>query len=161
MRASPSLSQLWQPHSGLCHLCRACEQQREAALQASGAKSCMPPKALRCRGSPSAAQVVLRGTFQFSLRTKTGTHYSGRCAWRVPVMAARRGTVYGDVGRVPRFPHISQLTVLPLYVTLSVCGEICLRLVPFHSDTLILKTRPTGLRVAPSALPRASCGHSR
>ena len=28
MRASPSLSQLWQPHSGLCHLCRVCEQQR-------------------------------------------------------------------------------------------------------------------------------------
>ena len=35
------------------------------------------------------------------------------------------------------------------------------RLVPFHSDTLILKTRPTELRVAPSALPRASCGHGR
>ena len=34
-------------------------------------------------------------------------------------------------------------------------------LVPIHSDTLILKTRPTELRVAPSALPRASCGHGR
>ena len=34
-------------------------------------------------------------------------------------------------------------------------------LVPFHSDTLILKTSPTELRVAPSALPRAPCGHGR
>ena len=31
MRASPSLSQLWQPHSGLCHLCRACAQQRSCS----------------------------------------------------------------------------------------------------------------------------------
>ena len=34
-------------------------------------------------------------------------------------------------------------------------------LVPIHSDTLILKTRPTELRVAPSGAPRASCGHGR
>ena len=31
MRASPSPSQLWQPHSRLCHLCRACEQQRSCS----------------------------------------------------------------------------------------------------------------------------------
>ena len=31
MRASPSLSQLWQPHSRLCQLCRACEQQRSCS----------------------------------------------------------------------------------------------------------------------------------
>ena len=31
----------------------------------------------------------------------------------------------------------------------------------FHSDTLILKTSPTELRVASSALPRAPCGHGR
>ena len=34
-------------------------------------------------------------------------------------------------------------------------------LVPFHSDTLILKTSPTELRVALSALPRTPCGHGR
>ena len=28
MRASPSPSQLWQPHSRLCQLCSVCEQQR-------------------------------------------------------------------------------------------------------------------------------------
>ena len=33
-------------------------------------------------------------------------------AGRVPVIAARRGTVCGEVGRVPRFP---QLTVRSLY----------------------------------------------
>ena len=31
MRASPSLSQLWQPHSRLCQLCRGCEQQRSCS----------------------------------------------------------------------------------------------------------------------------------
>ena len=31
MRASPSLSQLWQPHSRLCQLCRVCEQQRSCS----------------------------------------------------------------------------------------------------------------------------------
>ena len=38
---------------------------------------------------------------------------------------------------------------------------IAIGLVPIHSDTLILKTRPTELRVAPSGIPRASCGHGR
>ena len=33
--------------------------------------------------------------------------------------------------------------------------KMTVRLVPFHSDTLILKTSPTELRVASSALPRA------
>ena len=32
---------------------------------------------------------------------------------------------------------------------------------PIHSDTLILKTHPTELCVAPSALPRAPSGHGR
>ena len=31
MRAIPSLSQLWQPHSRLCQLCRVCEQQRSCS----------------------------------------------------------------------------------------------------------------------------------
>ena len=51
----------------------------------------------------------------------------------------------------------SQLCTRALIGSLS-CG---LWLVPIHSDTLILKTRPTELRVAPSALPRAPCGHGR
>ena len=42
-----------------------------------------------------------------------------------------------------------------------VYGSLSYRLVPFQDDTLILKTRPTELRVAPSALPRAPCGHGR
>ena len=40
-------------------------------------------------------------------------------------------------------------------------ARVSLRLVQFHSDTLKLKTSPTELRVAPSALPRAPCGHGR
>ena len=45
----------------------------------------------------------------------------------VPVLAARRGTVCGEVGRVPRFP---QLTVHTLYSLAAVLHTLCLERCP-------------------------------
>ena len=58
MRASPSLSQLWQPHSRLCHLCRACEQQRSCSPSFRRKELHAPCHRRRCRGSPSAANQI-------------------------------------------------------------------------------------------------------
>ena len=79
---------------------------RGAALQASGAKSCMPPKAL--------SEVAERGadwmedTVTVDERVGLFTPDKDRCTadgmGRAAVIAARRGTVCGEVGRVLRFP---------------------------------------------------------
>ena len=99
MRASPSLSQLWQPHSRLCQLCRVCEQQR----------SCSPGFCRKeLHATESAVEVRrarrrLRDTVTdervgvFTPDKDGGTHTS---RGRVAVLAARRGTVCGEVGRV-------------------------------------------------------------
>ena len=111
MRASPSLSQLWQPHTGLCHLCRACEQQR----------SCSPGFCRKELHATEGAVEVRRARRRledtvtdervglFTPDKKRGTADG---AGRAANLAARRGTVCGEVGRVPRFP---QLTVHTLY----------------------------------------------
>ena len=103
MRASPSLSQLWQPHSRLCQLCRVCEQQR----------SCSPGFCRKELHATEGAVEVRRARRRlgdtvtdervgvFTPDKDGGTHTScGRAA----VIVARRGTVCGEVGRVPRFP---------------------------------------------------------
>ena len=103
MRASPSLSQLWQPHSRLCQLCRVCEQQR----------SCSPGFCRKELHATESAVEVRRARRRledtvtdervglFTPDKDGDTHTS--CG-RVAVIAARRGTVCGEVGRVPRFP---------------------------------------------------------
>ena len=113
MRASPSLSQLWQPHSRLCQLCRVCEQQR----------SCSPGFCRKELHATESAVEVRRARRRledtvtdervglFTPDKDGDTHTS--CG-RVAVIAARRGTVCGEVGRVLRFP---QLTVRSLYST--------------------------------------------
>ena len=76
MRASPSLSQLWQPHSRLCQLCRVCEQQRSCSpgfcrkeLHATEGAVEVRRARRRNRGTrPTSPQTVPR------LATMTGTH---------------------------------------------------------------------------------------
>ena len=102
MRASPSLSQLWQPHSRLCQLCRVCEQQR----------SCSPGFCRKELHATEGAVEVRRARRRLEdtvtdervgvfTPDKDGDTADG--AGCVPVIAARRGTVCGEVGRVPRF----------------------------------------------------------
>ena len=73
---------------------------------------------------------------------------------------------------VPRRTHFdnqnlstSKFAAAPRNLLIKICGgpdrNLYFGLVPFHSDTLILKTSPTELRVASSALPRAPCDHGR
>jgi len=71
----------------------------------------MPPKALSRFAERGAGWRTPSPTsaLEYSLRSDGDTHTS--CG-RVAVIAARRGTVCGEVGRVPRFP---QLTVRSLY----------------------------------------------
>ena len=111
MRASPSLSQLWQPHSRLCQLCRVCEQQR----------SCSPGFCRKELHATESAVEVRRARRRLEdavtdervgLFTPDKDSGTRRCAVRATVLAARRGTVCGEVGRVLRFP---QLTVRSLY----------------------------------------------
>ena len=111
-----------------CAICAECVSSRGAALQASGAKRCMPPKATltltRHLGpgalfgiaknlSPEGAVEVRRARRRledtvtdervgvFTPDKDSGTR---RSAARATVLAARRGTVCGEVGRVLRFP---------------------------------------------------------
>ena len=101
MRASPSLSQLWQPHSRLCHLCRACERScspgfsRKELHATEGAVEVRRARR-RLRDTVTDERVGV-----FTPDKDCDTHTS--CG-RVAVIAARRGTVCGEVGRVPRFP---------------------------------------------------------
>ena len=103
MRASPSLSQLWQPHSRLCQLCRVCEQQR----------SCSPGFCRKELHATESAVEVRRARRRLEdtvtdERVGVFTPDKDRCTadgtGRAAVIAARRGTVCGEVGRVPRFP---------------------------------------------------------
>ena len=101
-----------------------CEQQRSCALQASVAKSCcdscMPPKALSRFADRDTDWGLDWGTLsptnverwsESAYMTRRHTHEScGRAA----VIAARRGTVCGEVGRVPRFPSSQPPYPLPL-----------------------------------------------
>jgi len=108
VRASPSLSQLWQPHSRLCQLCRVCEQQRSCSpgfcrkeLHATEGAVEVRRARRRLREAAIDERVGL-----FTPDKDGGTHTScGRAA----VIAARRGTVCGEVGRVPRFPQLTAL----------------------------------------------------
>ena len=96
MRASPSLSQLWQPHSRLCQLCRVCEQQR----------SCSPGFCRKELHATESAVEVRRARRRFEeaatdervgLFTPDKDSGTRRCAVRATVLAARRGTVCGEV----------------------------------------------------------------
>lgn len=139
MRASPSLSQLWQPHSRLCQLCRVCEQQRSCSpgfcrkeLHATESAVEVRRARRRLREAATDERVGL-----FTPDKDGDTHTS--CG-RVAVIAARRGTVCGEVGRVPKFRQ----------------HPLVSRAVPFHSDTLKRLQRSSVLLPAPSpALPAA------
>ena len=111
-----------QPHSRLCQLCRACEQQRsctpgfrrkelhatEGALSRSAELGEIRGRRhRRARWTFHSGQRWLRyGVKPYGTRA----HEPRSCT--VAVLAARRGTVCGEVGRVPGFP---QLTVHTLY----------------------------------------------
>ena len=106
MRASPSLSQLWQPHSRLCQLCRVCEQQR----------SCSPGFRRKELHATEGAVEVRRARRRLEdtvtdervgLFTPDKDGYTHTSRGRVAVLAARRGTVCGEVGRVLRFPQLT------------------------------------------------------
>ena len=77
-----------------------------------------------CRGSPSAAKSGEAATDErvglFTLDKDGRTHTS--CG-RAPVIAARRGTVCGEVGRVPRFPSTQHPHPLK-YLLSAVCSEV-------------------------------------
>ena len=132
MRASPSLSQLWQPHSRLCQLCRVCEQQR----------SCSPGFCRKELHATESAVEVRRARRRLEdtvtdervgLFTPDKDGHTHTSCGRVPVIAARRGTVCGEVGRVPRFP---QLTVRTLYASSYrlALGRARGALLPFYLD---------------------------
>ena len=102
MRASPSLSQLWQPHSRLCQLCRVCEQQR----------SCSPGFRRKELHATEGAVEVRRARRRLEeaatdervgLFTPDKDGHTADGAGRAANLAARRGTVCGEVGRVLRF----------------------------------------------------------
>ena len=113
MRASPSLSQLWQPHSRLCQLCRVCEQQRSCSpgfcrKELHATESAVEVRRARRRLEDTVTDERV-GLFT---PDKDGDTADG--AGCVPVIAARRGTVCGEVGRVPGFcsthgPHPLQV----------------------------------------------------
>ena len=104
MRASPSLSQLWQPHSRLCQLCRVCEQQRSCSpgfcrKELHATEGAVEVRRARRRRLEEAATDDRVGLF--TPDKKRGTADGAGCAAN---LAARRGTVCGEVGRVLRFP---------------------------------------------------------
>ena len=103
MRAIPSLSQLWQPHSRLCQLCRVCEQQRSFTpgfrrKELHATEGAVEVRRARHRLEDTVTDERV-GVFT---PDKDGDTADG--AGCVPVLAARRGTVCGEVGRVLRFP---------------------------------------------------------
>ena len=108
MRASPSLSQLWQPHNRLCQLCRVCEQQRSfipgfRRKELHATEGAVEVRRAQCRLEEADTDERV-GLFT---PDKDGDTADG--AGCVPVYgAARRGTVCGEVARVLRFP--SQLS---------------------------------------------------
>ena len=106
MRASPSLSQLWQPHSRLCQLCRVCEQQRSCSpgfcrKELHATESAVEVRRARRR----LEEAVTDERVGLFTPDKDGDTADG--AGCVPVIAARRGTVCGEVGRVLRFPQLT------------------------------------------------------
>ena len=116
MRASPSLSQLWQPHSRLCQLCRGvCEQQRSCSpgfcrKELHATESAVEVRRARRRLEDTVTDERV-GLFT---PDKDGDTADG--AGCVPVIAARRGTVCGEVGRVLRYcstqhPHPLRLVL--------------------------------------------------
>ena len=116
MRASPSLSQLWQPHSRLCQLCRVCEQQRSCSpgfcrkeLHATESAVEVRRARRRLREAATDERVGL-----FTPDKKRGTADG---AGRAANLAARRGTVCGEVGRVPPCPSTQHPP--PLHTTQS------------------------------------------
>ena len=98
MRASPSLSQLWQPHNRLCQLCRACEQQRSFTPGFRRKELHATEGAVEVRRARRRlGDTVTDGRVGLFTPDKDGhTPRTVRC---VPVIAARRGTVCGEVGR--------------------------------------------------------------
>ena len=116
MRASPSLSQLWQPHSRLCQLCRVCEQQRSCSpgfcrKELHATESAVEVRRARRRLGEAATDE------RVGLFTPDKDGHTADGAGRVPVLVARRGTVCGEVGRVPRFPQLTvhTLNLRPCY----------------------------------------------
>ena len=106
MRASPSLSQLWQPHSRLCQLCRVCEQQRSCSpgfcrKELHATESAVEVRRARRRLREAATDERVG---VFTPDKKRGTADG---AGRAANLAARRGTVCGEVGRVLRFPQLT------------------------------------------------------
>ena len=103
----------------VCHLCRACEQQRSCSLglrrkELHATEGAVAFCRARCsRGKPPPTSALDR-----SLPRQRRAHIADG-AGRVPVLAATRGTVCGEVGRVPGFP---ELMVLSPYGALARAG---------------------------------------
>ena len=94
-----------------------------------------------------AGAVTTRDIVEGAARWRSRAVAGGATVLATDVLLDDAGnTIYEYVQRAPR------VALLEL-----VQSTRELRLV--HSDTLILKTRPTELRVAPSAIARAPCGH--
>jgi hypothetical protein len=118
VRASPSLSQLWQPHSGLCHLCRVCEQQRSFTpgfrrKELHATEGAVEVRRARHRLEDTVTDERV-GVFT---PDKDGDTADG--AGRAANLAARRGTVCGECGSRPSilfnsrsFPRTAILTGL-------------------------------------------------
>ena len=103
MRASPSLSQLWQPHSRLCQLCRVCEQQRSCSPGFCRKELHATESAVEVRRARRRLEDTVTDERVGVFTPDKDGHTHTSCG-RVAVIAARRGTVCGEVGRVLRFP---------------------------------------------------------
>ena len=103
MRASPSLSQLWQPHSRLCQLCRVCEQQRSCSPGFCRKELHATESAVEVRRARRRLEEAVTDE-RVGLFTPDKKRGTADGAGRAANIAARRGTVCGEVGRVLRFP---------------------------------------------------------
>ena len=114
MRASPSLSQLTCGSRTVgCAICAECVSSRGASLQASRRKELHATKgAVEVRRARRRLEEAVTDE-RVGLFTPDKDGDTADGAGCVPVIAARRGTVCGEVGRVLRFP---QLTVRSLYL---------------------------------------------
>ena len=90
-------------HSGLCHLCRVCEQQRSFTPGFRRKELHATEGAVEVRRAWRRLEdTVTDERVGLFTPDKDGDTADG--AGCVPVIAARRGTVCGEVGRVLRFP---------------------------------------------------------
>ena len=103
MRASPSLSQLWQPHNRLCQLCRVCEQQRSCSPGFRRKELHATEGAVEVRRARRRLEEAVTDE-RVGLFTPDKDGDTADGAGCVPVIAARRGTICGEVARVLRFP---------------------------------------------------------